>query len=125
MKKIIVIFISVLMLLSGCERVIEVDLRRGMYLNVNTVSGMTILIPETYLRTGDTLVVELAHKDSVLVDVFSSTLRFNEKVVTDTVLRKIVNIEGGHDIIFEYDYEGDSWSDTARIEISSKVVHGR
>ena len=125
MKKIIVIFISVVILLSGCERVIEVDLGRGMYLNINTVSGMTILIPETYLRTGDTLVVELAHKDSVLVDVFSSTLRLNEKVVTDTVLRKIVNIEGGHDIIFEYDYEGDSWSDTARIEISSKVIHVR
>lgn len=41
----------------------------------------------------------------------------DETVVTDTVLRKIVNIAGEHDIVFEYDHEGNSWSDIARIEI--------
>lgn len=103
----------------GChKKTMEVNvIKSGTYTDVNLSSGMTIRIPETYLRSGDTLIIELAHKDPVPVDIISSTLRLDENVVTDTVLRKVVNITGWHDIVFEYDYEDDSWSDTARIEV--------
>lgn len=84
-----------------------------------TVSGITFKVSPTYLKSGETVRLEVSQVDgeSVPVVLFSKSLDFEESVMTPAVVEKIVIPEGSHDVGFKYDTGAVSIEETTTITV--------
>ena len=118
MKRLIYVLCSfVLMGITACEEdkgKLVVDIS-----SETTVSGITFKVSPTYLKSGETVRMEVSQVDgeSVPVVLFSKSLDFEESVMTPAVVEKIVIPVGRHDVGFKYDTGTVSIEETTTITV--------
>lgn len=84
-----------------------------------TVMGITFKVSPTYLKSGETVRLEVSQVEgeSVPVVLFSKSLDFEDSVMTPAVVEKIVIPVGRHDVGFKYDAGAVSIEKTTTITV--------
>lgn len=84
-----------------------------------TVFGITFKVSPTYLKSGETVRLEVSQVDDEAVQVvlFSESLGFEEPVTTPAVLEKVVEQTGTHDVGFRYETDAVSIERTTIITV--------
>lgn len=84
-----------------------------------TVFGITFKVSPTYLKSGETVRLEVSQEDGEAVPVvlFSKSLDFEESVMTPAVVEKVVIPTGTHNVGFRYESEGLSMEESTTITV--------
>lgn len=105
------------MVVAGCEadrEKLEVSIS-----SETTVFGITFKVSPTYLKSGETVRLEVSQVDGEAVPLvlFSKSLDFEEPVMTPAVVEKVVIPTGSHDVGFRYESEGLHMEESTTITV--------
>lgn len=110
-----IVFFLGLLFFTGCEY--DKSILESSY--ETTVMGITFKVSPTYLKSGETVRLEVSQVEgeSVPIVLFSKSLDFEEQVMTPAVVEKVVIPVGRHDVGFKYDAGAVSIEKTTTITV--------